>query len=210
MAPPPSRSTSGGGGRGVRALLLVAVVGLVMAGTACEKPGASHVTSPSAIALLGTSEGVVTFGPSGAAPAPIDEQPEGWNFRLENARFAELEDGARAIQVVTLAESRPGLVMEIWLTDSTGSIALWSGGETRGLSGTVCFQLRLESDGQVLGFPGADPTMTIAFRAAASGEVIIAEQIGIVGNAPTAEGDFVVSADSDILRDLLGCPRSVI
>lgn len=175
---------------------------------ACEKPGASHTTSPSAKALLGTTTGNVFFDLPDAAPADIPD-PEGWRVRLENARFSQLEDGAQAIQVVLSIRSRPGPGFEIWFSDRQRTVLRWSGGSARTYDGVVCFQLRLEADGEALPLGPGPHTMTIAFREPAAESVLVARTQRVAGFAPGLSGG-PPGPQSKVARQLLGCPRSVI
>src|SRR5687767_5522013 len=113
---------------------------------ACDKPDASDVTSPSAKALLGTTTGNVAFDPAETPPEPV-ASPEGWDLRLENVRYEELENGQESLQVVTQIQAQAGPGMEVWLLERGGdAVYRWSGGSARAYDGVVCFQLRLEDD----------------------------------------------------------------
>lgn len=184
----------------VAALLLAALL-LV----ACDKPGASHLTSPSAEALLGTVEGRVTYAQQLAAP---EARPaDGWDVRLENARFSKLEDGAASIQVALSVESQPGLSMEVWLSGPGGTALRWQGGQTRAYNGVVCFQLRLERDGAALQLAPGEYRMTVAFFE--DGRPIVVADNRVAGQVPQLRGSPPGPA-SKVGKELLGCPRSVI
>jgi hypothetical protein len=175
----------------------------------CDKPDASHVTSPSAQALLGTTTGNVLYSPDLAPPEPV-AAPDGWDFELGNARFSELEDGAASIQVVTLIQSRPGPAMEFWIASESGTVVRWSGGSARRFEGTFCFQLRLEEGAEALPLQrGERYTFTIAFRDPGTEEVVLASRVQVAGTVPLLDGG-PPGPGSPVARDLLGCPRSVI
>lgn len=180
---------------------------LLTAGSACDKPSAAHTTSPSAIALAGTANGDVTYGPGGPLPSPA--APEGWRFDVGNARFAELEDGAASIQVVTDMRARGGATFGVWLAGETGALASWSGGSTSGYAGTLCFQLRLESGGEALPLDEGPWHVILGFVDPATGQTVAASSIPVAGTPPDLSGG-PPSPGSEVFRDLLGCPRSVI
>lgn len=187
-------------------VVMVAVAALVLAG--CEKPDASHVTSPSALALIGTTEGAVSYAPEGM-PSPPVAAPEGWEFDLGNVRFAKLENDAPALQVVTQVKSRPGTALELWVSGTESELLRWSGGSTREYNGVMCFMLRLEDDGEALQLHGEPYRFTMTFRDAATGAAVVSDTIEIAGFAPGLDGS-APGEDSGVARDLLGCPRSVI
>ena len=187
-------------------LVVIIVLALLLA--ACEKPDASDVTSPSADALAGTTVGNVAYRPDDAPPPEVDG-PEGWDLRFENARFAELENGDESIQVVLQVESEPGPVLEIWLADADGTAFRWSGGSAHAYDGVVCFQLRLEAEGEALQLAEGPYAMTIAFREVDAAEPVTSRTIPVTGTPPRLEG-ATPAQNSPVVRDLLGCPRSVI
>lgn len=188
---------------------LLAVILLVAAvSTACEKPDASDTTSPSALALIGTTSGNVALHPTEAAPAPV-APPSPWEFDLGNARFSLLENRQHSIQVVTTIDSRPGPGLEIWMTGPEGTVFRWSGGATARYDGVVCFQLRLEDDEAALPLiAGETYQLTMAFRDPGDG-VVTARTVTIAGRAPEISKP-APGPDSEIVKVLLGCPRSVI
>jgi hypothetical protein len=51
--------------------------------------------------------------------------------------------------------------------------------------------------------------MTVAFRDPAMDEPVVAQSIRVAGTPPQLEGE-PPGAASEVARDLLGCPRSVI
>jgi hypothetical protein len=129
--------------------------------------------------------------------------------RFENARFAELENGDESIQVVLQVQSRPGPAFEIWLEDADGTALRWSGGSARAYDGVVCFQLRLEADDEALQLADGPYEMTIAFREPDAPQPVAARRLSVTGTPPRLAGD-PPSTNSLVVRDLLGCPRSVI
>ncbi|MCC6387869.1 MAG: hypothetical protein IT302_10855 [Dehalococcoidia bacterium] len=191
-----------------RALLLTAAVLVVLAGAACEKPDASDTTSPSALALIGTATGTAAYGASDAPPADV-APPAGWEFELGNARYSKLENGERSIQVVTQVKSRPGPELAFWLSGPEGTVLHWNGGSARAYDGVFCFQLRLENDREALSLAEGPYRFTMAFVDPATAEVVTARTVTVAGVAH-ASTKVAPGAGSDIGRELLGCPRSVI
>jgi hypothetical protein len=192
----------------VRRRVLAAVIGLAIMLIACEKPDASHTTSPSARALLGTTTGAAVYGLPEHAPQPTGAaQPPGWDLRFELAVFADLEDGTEALRVVTQTQSQQAAAgMELWLSNQGGTVARWSGGSVGKYDGVVCFQLRLEdAAGESLALPGGDYTATIVFRDVETGP-IVTRSIKVTGQVPKLTGT-APGPDSLVFRDLLGCPR---
>lgn len=188
------------------ALFALAAVSLA----ACEKPDASDVTSPSAIALLGTSIGNVSYAPPESPPPPTLSKPAGWSFDVGNARFSTLENGTPSIQFVTEVQAKPGPGLEIWLSSPTGTVLRWSGGSSHGYDGVVCFQLRLKDKGEALNLdPEQRYTVTLAFRDLGDNSVVVAQDFPVAGQAPRLSG-APPAQGSAVARDLLGCPRSVI
>jgi hypothetical protein len=174
---------------------------------ACEKPDASHLTSPSAVALAGTATGAVAYGLPDPPPTAVPP-PEGWRFDLGNARFSRLENGAASIQVVDLLHVRPGAAFEVWLGTTAGTVARWSGGLTHPYDGTLCFQVRLQDGSEALVLdPAADYTLTLAFRDPGSSALIAAHPIRVAGFPPRLRG-APPAQSSAVFRDLLGCPRA--
>lgn len=186
---------------------LFAAVLLVVAGaaTACEKPDASNVTSPSALALLGTTSGTATYAVTDPPPT-AEEPPPGWQMELGNARFTELEDGTPALMVVSQLKAKAGATMELRLLAATGgTVARWAGGVTRTYDGTVCFQLRLATGTEALPLlEGSKYTFEVVFRDSAG--VIFARIADVTHFAP-ARALPGPTDGSPVFRDLLGCPR---
>lgn len=193
--------------RRVALVLLIAVAALVLA--ACEKPDASDVTSPSARILIGTTDGNVAYFPPETPPEPT-EDPQDWRFQLGNARYSTLENGEHSIQIVTDIQAQPGPGMELWITGPEGVVYRWSGGSTRQYNGVVCFQLRLNHDGEAMPLvAGETYSLTMAFRDPGTSEIVVAKQIEIAGFTPSLTGELP-GATSEVGSVLLGCPRSVI
>jgi hypothetical protein len=188
------------------ALLVLVVAALVAVG--CEKPDAAHVTSPSILALLGTTSGTPTYDPAGVPP-PDTAAPDGWSVDVGNARYNKLENQAPTIQVVTQVSSRPGPELDLWLTGPDGPVWRWTGGSAREYDGVVCFQVRLEEDGHAIPLGEGPLQFTMAFRDPGEGEVVFAKTITVAGFVPKLDGPLP-TAEQDAGRVLLGCPRSVI
>ncbi len=219
---PPTATTSlplstaverGPGGEGVRRIisrLIPSGLALLVfaAAVACEGPDASHVTSPSAKTLVGTTTGNVAYEPPEKAPADVPD-PKGWDVSLDNARFAKLEDGTRSIQIVMQVDSEAGPGMELWLTDRDRTVVRWSGGSTRPYNGVVCFQLQIEDDAAGLALGDGPHALTVTFRDPGTGEPVVSRTIRVAGTVPTLRGG-TPGTQSEIARELLGCPRSVI
>lgn len=191
-----------------RAFAIVLLTLLASLAVACEKPDASDVTSPSVRALAGTTSGNVAFNPPETAPADVPAA-DGWNLRLENARFSKLENGTASIQVVMQVAAQPGPGFEVWLTGPEGTIWRWSGGRTERYDGVVCFQVRLSEDGEAFPLtPGRQYSLTVAFRDPGEG-VVMARTVAVNGRVPELAGE-VPGPGSRVGAVLLGCPRSVI
>lgn len=190
-----------------RALVVPVLLSLGLLLVACEKPDASDTTSPSAIALLGTSRGSVTIAPADRPAPTAVTPPQGWAFELGNARFAELENGTPSLIVVLNLKAQGGTAMELWLSANSTPVVRWVGGESGSYDGTVCFQLRLRDSktGQALALPPADYALTVAFRDHA-GQVVTARQATVTSFPPKQQGP-PPSADTTVFRDLLSCPR---
>jgi len=183
-------------------------MGTVLLIAGCEKPDASDVVSPSAKALLGTTTGAVAF--SGDAPPAPTPNPEGWDVRLENARFSTLENGQHSIQVVMQVQSRPGPPMEIWLSSAGKTVFFWAGGSAHIYDGVVCFQLRLEDAGEAIPLGPGPHEMTVAFGDPGIDEPpVVVKTQRVAGTVPTLNGT-VPGPESPVGKELLGCPRQVI
>jgi len=172
--------------------------------SACEKPDASNLTSPSIRALLGTTTGNVAFNPPEQLSAPQDPPPA-WKVSLELARFTELENGNPALEVVLQVKSRAGASMQLWLESDSGTVARWSGGTTREYNGPVCFQLLLADAGEAVPLASGQHYLTAAFVDPATG-VVVSRRLAVTHFTPKLEGG-VPEANSAVFRNLLGCRR---
>ena len=196
------------GWRSNRRLLAVFILAVGLFLGSCEKPDASYVTSPSVKSLLGTTTGNVAYEPPETAPAEVPS-PKGWDVRLENARFSKLEDGTHSIQVVMQIDSEAGTGMEVWLTDRDHTVFRWSGGSSRPYNGVVCFQLQLEDETSAVVLGDGPHTLSVAFRDPTSSDPIVSRTVKVAGTVQRLEGEAPVPP-SEVARELLGCPRSVI
>lgn len=187
------------------AALLVALAPL---SASCQKPDASNTTSPSILALVGVSEGNITYADAGSPP-PDTPAPAGWQFDLGNVRFSKLENEQRSLQIVTTVQAKPGPALELWMTGPGGNIFRWSGGSTRNYDGVVCFQVRLENETESLPLGPGAYAFTMAFRDPADGEVVVAKTVTIAGFAPASRKPAPATGSS-VARDLLGCPRAPV
>ena len=133
----------------VRSLFAVLVVSIGLVMGACEKPDASHTTSPSARLLLGLTTGRVLYHIPELPPEPV-VPPAGWAYELGNARYEKLENGTHAILVVGQVTAKIGPDVEIWLADKDETVAKWFGGSSHGYDGVICWQQKLEAGGQAL------------------------------------------------------------
>jgi hypothetical protein len=191
----------------LRTAALLALAAFVFA--ACEKPDASHTTSPSARALLGVTEGNVAINPPEAPPAPVSP-PAGWASDVGSVRFSTLESGTASVQIVLQIRTQPGPGFEVWLAGSEGTVVRWSGGSARPYQGAVCFQFLLHDGDEGLQFDKSGVyTLTVVWRDPGTGEVITASRHTVTGRPPAAEVS-PPSEGSPIFRKLLSCPRSVI
>ncbi|OAI38881.1 hypothetical protein AYO38_08650 [bacterium SCGC AG-212-C10] len=189
----------------IAGVALLAIAALLVA---CEKPDASDTTSPSALALLGTTYGNVVYDPPEPLPV-IPQNVRGWDFDAGNVRFSHLENGVRSLQVVTELKSQRGPGFEVWMEHDGKAVARWSGGSAKPYTGAVCLQLRLEDKGESLQLTPGEYSLALVFRDPATGEIVAGQRIHIAGETPKVSG-AAPAADSRIFRDLLSCPRSVI
>lgn len=165
--------------------MLVLLAAVALGG--CEKKDASYTTSPSLKALIGTTSGNVAFRPPEVAPEPV-EPPADWQVEFALARFAELENGSPAIEIVMQVKTRPGAGMELWLSDEDGTVARWSGGSTAVYVGTVCFQLELAREGEAVPLGSGKHTATLVFREPVDG-VIAARRVEVTHTTPVLAGE---------------------
>lgn len=175
---------------------------------ACEKPDASYVTSPSVLALLGTTEGTVAYLPPEEPPDMIADS-EGWTFDLGNARYEELENFTPSIQVVALLVSGPAARMEMWIADGESAAWRWEAGPAAPYSGTLCFQIALVDEGEAVPLnPGTEYTLTIAFFD--DGDVPLAvRSVRIAGTTPNDLATKPLPGEeSRAGRVALACPRA--
>lgn len=188
-----------------RPLVTAAVlVGALLTLSACEKPDYSFQTSPSAKALLGTTEGNVAYAPADSPPSP-QEPPKDWDVRLELVVFTELENDTDSIRIVMQLQTERGKGFEVWLANERGTVARWSGGSTHPYNGVVCFQMKTEEDGEALPLGPGTYTATVVFRDVETG-VVAARALKVTGNPPGAKGT-PPGPESPVFRELLGCPR---
>ena len=195
------------------AALPLALLGAAFS-TACEKPDASYLTSPSADLLIGTTTGNVAFLPPEKSPDPV-VSPAGWDEQLELALFGELEDGTDSLRILLTMKSLAGKGFEVWLSNQQGTVARWSGGSTQPYNGVVCFQMPMtakvkdKATGvtrvEAMPLPPGVYTATVVFRDVETG-VFAAKSLKVTGNVPQLKGD-APGPESKVFRDLLGCPR---
>jgi len=188
----------------MRPLALLAFVILALVLTACEKPDATYVTSPSLKTLIGTTTGNVAFNPPETPPSP-KAPPEHWQLDFGLARWTELENGNPAIELVSQVSTRPGAGFELWLESTDGVVARWSAGSTAAYSGTLCFQLELEHGGEAVPLGPAPHAVTIVFREPGA-EPIAAQRLTVTNNTPHLSG-ATPAATSDVFREALACRR---
>ncbi|MGE3074966.1 MAG: hypothetical protein AB7N24_02455 [Dehalococcoidia bacterium] len=182
------------------AIFAVVAIGLV----ACEKPDASYVTSPTLKTLIGTTTGNVAFNPAESAPEEKDP-PDKWQVEFGLARWAELENGQPALQIVAQVATHPGAGFELWLDSEGKTVARWSAGSTTTFVGTVCFQLELEKDGERVPLGAGPHTATMVFRDPSTG-VIAAQKLQVTNFIPKLTGADP-GPESEVFREALACPR---
>lgn len=176
-----------------------------MVAVACEKPDASYVTSPSMKTLIGTTTGNVAFDPPETAPPPGDDPP-GWEVKFELARFTELENGAPAMEILMQVDTRPGYGFELWISgEDDRTVARWSAGSTNDFSGTACFQLDLQRDGEAVPLPQGKYHATLVFRDP-EGPPLVAKRIEVTNFTPKLEG-AVPGPESKVFREAWACRR---
>lgn len=154
--------------------------------------------------LLGSTTGNTAFNPPEAAPE-AQEPPAGWLVKFGLARWTELENGSPAIEVVMQVSTQPGAGMEFWLAHQGRTIARWSGGSTAKLTGTVCFQLEVERDGEAIPLGVGTHQATVAFRDP-GGELIAARTLDVTSEVPEVQGSLPAQG-SEVFREALACRR---
>lgn len=189
--------------------MVAAVVGLglVLFGSACEKPDASLEASPSVRTLLGTTTGNRIMSPPGQPPAPKDPPPT-WQESLALATWTELENGTPALQVVLEVKAHEGAGMDIWLTKASGEpVVEWSGGHTQTYGGTVCFQFSTQQDGQAIPLdPSSGYKLTVAFIDITSGDVVSSRQANVTNETPKLTG-AAPQPGSTVFSEVYACRR---
>ncbi len=189
------------------AVLAAALFALLFA--ACQKPDASYVTSPSVLALLGTTEGTPEFLPEGLPPEAIADSSD-WSFDLGNARYTELENFTPSIQVVSVLVTKDHAAkMEMWLDDGTTTVWHWMAGPVAPYSGTLCFQLALSDDDSAIPLQvDVQYRLTIAFSAD-DGQPLSIKAVDIAGITPHGLSEKPLPGpDSKVGRVTLACPRT--
>ena len=188
--------------RPVIAIAFVTVLALLLVG--CERPDRSYSTSPPVKTLLGNTTGNTAFNAPESAPEPT-EPPAAWLLEFGLARWTELENESPALEIVMQVRTQPGAGMELWLTHEGQTVARWSGGSTTRLTGTVCFQLELQREGEAVPLGPGMHFVTIAFRDP-GGDVIAAKKLEVTNTLPQLEGT-APSQGSDVFREALACRR---
>lgn len=184
---------------------LVLLLALPLLLVACEGKDKSYSTSPSLRALIGTTTGNVAFNAEEPAPEPV-EPPDDWQVEFGLATFSKLENDQPSMQLVAQVETRPGTGFELWLSDESGAtVARWSAGSTTTYTGTICFQLELERDGEAVPLGNGRHTATMVFREPVDG-IIAARVMPVTNQTPELEGD-VPSGASPVFKDALACPK---
>lgn len=184
--------------------LIAAMVACAILLAACEKPDASYVTSPSVKTLVGTTTGNTAFNPPEEAPSPVDP-PSNWEVHFGLARWAMLENEAPSLEVLMQVKTRPGMGMELWISHEGKTVARWSGGSTNSYTGTVCFQLELERDGEAVPLGAGKHEATLVFRDPGTG-VVAARRLEITNTTPVLHGSPPAQG-SDVFREALACRR---
>lgn len=154
--------------------------------------------------LLGSTTGNTAFNPPETAPE-AKAPPADWLLEFGLARWTELENESPALEIVMQVHTQPGAGMELWLTHDGETVARWSGGSTTKLTGTVCFQLELQREGEAVPLRSGVHEVTIAFREPL-GDVIAAQRLEVTNALPRLEGD-VPSQQSEVFREALACRR---
>lgn len=190
---------------GMKRLSLVLFLALPLLVVACEGKDKSYSTSPSLRALIGTTTGNVAFRPEEAAPPPM-APPDEWQVEFGLATFSELENGQPSLQLVAQVATRPGTGFELWLSDETGAtVARWSAGSTATYTGTICFQLELEREGEAVPLGEGRHTANWVFREPVDG-IVSARVMPVTNQTPRLEGS-VPGPESPVFKEALACPK---
>ncbi len=184
------------------ALIVLSLAGLFL--VACEKPDASYVTSPSLKTLIGTTTGNTAFNAPEMAPGPV-EPPANWEVNFDLARWARLENEHPSLEILMQVRTHPGTGFELWLTHEGKTVARWSAGSTNSYTGTVCFQLELQKDGEAVPLGDGKHEATIVFRDP-EGAPVAAQRLTVTNTTPKLEG-AVPAQSSDLFREALACRR---
>ncbi len=131
--------------------------------------------------------------------------PEGWEIAFNLALFDKLENGTQSLRILMTIRTKPGLGMELWLSNQNGAVARWSGGSTGKYDGVVCWQMKLREGEESLTLSPGTYTATLVFRDVEKG-VVAARALKVTGNVPKLGGRGP-GQGSAVFRDLLGCPR---
>lgn len=189
----------------VAAVLLLAPALLF---SACEGKDVSFATSPSVLAMVGTTAGNTEFATTNTPP-PVTQPAHGWQEGLGQASWTKLENGTPAIMVVLSMQSRPGAGMEIWLTKDgarPATIAHWFGGASAVYEGTVCFQITTQQDGAALPIDlNSKYSLTIDFLDPTNG-VVASQTRPVAGNNPTLSG-HAPGPDDIVFSNTYACPK---
>ena len=189
----------------VAAALLV-LMSFALAG--CEGKDTSFSTSPSVLAMIGTTAGNTEFDTKNSPP-PVTPPRDNWQASLGQASWTTLENGTPAIMVVLSMESRPGAGMELWLTRDGATpqtIAHWFGGASAVYEGTVCFRVTTQQGGAALSIdPAAHYSFTVDFLDPTSG-VIVSQTRAVAGNTPTVKG-HAPGPDDVVFSNTYACPK---
>jgi hypothetical protein len=189
----------------VRRVFILGLLGLLtLTLAACEKPDASYVTSPSMKTLIGTTVGNTAFNIPDTPPAAKDPPP-GWQVDFDLIRWADLENGSPALQVIMQVKTQPGMGFELWVVDEGKTLARWNAGSTATFVGTACFQLELQRNGEAMPLGTGQHTGVLVFRNP-DGEVVASRWLKITNNLPNLKGT-APSLGSEVIREAWACPR---
>lgn len=187
-------------------VVMLSLCAVLLAG--CESSDASLSTSPSVLAMIGTTAGNTEFDTANVPP-PVTAPAKGWQEGLGQASWTKLQNGFPAIMVVISMESRPGAGMEIWLTkdgDKPSTVAHWFGGASAVYEGTVCFQVTTQEHGAALNVdPNAHYSLTIDFLDPTTG-VIASQTRAVAGNTPTLQG-HAPGPEDIVFSNTYACPK---